>query len=212
MKIPNKGTVLKKIPQQKIGGEMLSMPEEQCARKIQYPLKDGEEMHDENVVKLLSLMRVWARICGLPLKELEPTLECKIHDMQILMLVPEEVKQHAIKLTNAAFEMIDNSAQMLAFLENNNILERIKSYYESFTTFSDAAIEKLMNHYQKKFEETRAYEAVVYLLRKEITQDFCCEDEKEAFTASMKLLSEQSADWRDGVKDDWRVKMDFSNC
>ena len=72
-----------------------------------------------------------------------------------------------------------------------------------------------MNHYQKKFEENRAYEALVYLLRKEITQDFCCEDEKETFTASMKLLSEQSyrvsADWRDGVKDDWRVKMEIAS-
>lgn len=182
--------------------------EEQSARKIQYPLKDGEEMHDENVVKLLALMRIWARIFGLPSLKLEPTLACKIHDMQILMLVPEEVEKRAVEVTDEAFEKIHSPDVMLRFLEKENMLERIKSYYQSFTTFSDAAIEKLMDSYQQNFERNHAYEAAVSLLRMEIKQDFGCEHEKEEFTAKMKLLSKHS-DWREGVKDDWRVKADL---
>ena len=182
--------------------------EEQSARKIQYPLQDGEEMHDENVVKLLTLMRIWARIFGLPSQELEPTLKSKIHDMQILMLVPEEVEKRAVELTDEVFQMIHSPGEMLTFLEKENMLERIKSYYQFFTNFADGAIEKLMDHYQQNFEQNRAYEAAVSLLRMEIKQEFGCEHEKEEFTAKMKLLSKHS-DWREGVKDDWRVKLEL---
>ena len=47
---------------------------------------------------------------------------------------------------------------------------------------------------------------MIGILRLEITQNFCCEDEKNTFADRVKELDEADSEWRDRVSGDWRIK------
>ena len=178
----------------------------QMNQKINYPLKNGAEMHNENVVKLLSLLRIWSRILGLP--ELKPAvaLSVKINDMKIAMDVPEELDARAIELTDEAFKNIKDPVEMMLLIKNEDIFLRLKSYYQTVMNISDSAVNNFITYYEENFHAVCAYEIMIDILRKEITQNFSCEDEKKTFTNRIKGLNEANSEWRDRVHGDWRVK------
>ena len=176
-----------------------------------YPLKtenDGEtgKLHDENAVNLIALLRIWARILGLPEKKVAVSLGIKIMDMEMAMEFTDAHRDRAIAIADEAFENIHGGVEMMTHVEQEEIFKRLESYYQTYMNISYPAIQNFIADYRKNFVQCRAYESMINFLRLEITQNFCCEDEKNTFIDHVKELDEADSEWRDRVSDDWRIK------
>ena len=172
-----------------------------------YPLwteKDG--MHEENAVKLIALLRIWARILGLPEKKVAVSLSIKIMDMEMAMEFTDAHRDRAIAIADEAFENISCRVEMMTHVEQEEIFKRLESYYQTYMNISYPAIENFIADYRENFGQCRAYESMIIFLRLEITQNFCSEDEKKTFEDQIKELDEADSEWRDRVNDDWRIK------
>ena len=97
---------------------------------------------------------------------------------------------------------------MMTFVESEEIFLRLKSYYRTFMKIPQNVVDNFITDYRENFVHCRAYESMIGLLRQEITQNFCCETEKESFADRIKELDEANSEWRVRVEDDWRVKED----
>lgn len=172
-----------------------------------YPLKTEKDgMHDENAVKLIALLRIWARILGLPEKKVAVSLGIKIMDMEMAMEFTDAHRDRAIAIADEAFENISGGVEMMNFVEQEKIFLRLEEYYQTFMHISYPAIQKFIADYRENFVHCRAYESMIGILRLEITQNFCCEDEKNTFADRVKELDEANSGWRDRVNGDWRIK------
>lgn len=174
--------------------------------KNNYPLKNGTEMHLENAVKLIALMRIWSRILGLPEKKPALSLGIKIMDMEMAMEFTDAHRDRAIAIADEAFENIHGGVEMMNFVEQEKIFLRLESYYQTFMNISGAAINNFIADYRENFVHCRAYETMIGILGQEIAQNFCCEDEKKAFADRVKELDDTDSAWRDRVSGDWRIK------
>lgn len=172
----------------------------------EYTLLNGQTLHLENAVKLIGLMRIWARILGLPEKTVDVTLSIKIRDMEMAMGFTDAHRTRAIGIADEAFDNISGGVKMMNFVEREEIFLRLGTYYDTFMNISDDAVENFITDYTNNFRMCRLYEWMIVILRQEITQNFCCETEKESFADRIKELDEQDSEWRDRVNGDWRIK------
>jgi len=171
-----------------------------------FPLKNGNELHVEHAVKLIALLRIWARILGLPEKKVAVSLSIKIMDMEMAMEFTDAHRDRAIAIADEAFENISCRVEMMTHVEQEEIFKRLESYYQTYMNISYPAIENFIADYRENFGRCRAYESMIIFLRLEITQNFCSEDEKKTFEDQIKELDEADSEWRDRVNDDWRIK------
>jgi hypothetical protein len=185
---------------------VIKVLEDHNNKKNNHPLKNGTKMHLQNAVKLISLLRIWSRILGLPTLKPDVSLNMKIYDMEMAMEFTAAHRARAIEIVDEAFENIKDGVEMMNFVEREKIFLRLKSYYQTFMNISDAAVENFIADYEENFSHCRAYESMIGILRQEITQNFCCEDEKKTFADRIKELDEADSEWRDRVIDDWRIK------
>ena len=172
----------------------------------EYTLLNGQTLHLENAVKLIGLLRIWARILGLPEKTVDVTLSIKIMDMEMAMDFTDAHRDRAVAVADEAFDNISGGVKMMNFVEREEIFLRLGAYYDTFMNISDDAVENFITDYTNNFRSCRAYEWMIVILRQEITQNFCCETEKETFADRIKELDEQDSEWRDRVNGDWRIK------
>ena len=172
----------------------------------EYTLLNGQTLHLENAVKLSGLLRIWAGISGLPKKTVDVTLSIKIMDMEMAMGFTDVHRDRAVAIVDEAFDNISGGVKMMNFVEREEIFLRLGAYYDTFMNISDDAVENFITDYTNNFRSCRAYEWMIVILRQEITQNFCCEMEKESFADRIKELDEQDSEWRDRVNGDWRIK------
>ena len=175
-------------------------------RKNFYPLRKHGKTHVENAVKLISLLHIWSRILGLPTLKPDVSLNIKIYDMVIAMDLTKAQQARAIEIVDETFDNIKGGVEMMNFVERQKIFLRLEAYYQTFMSIPQKVVDKFVADYKENFEHCRAYEMTVDILHQEISQNFCCEDEKKDFTARMKELDEANSEWRNRVIDDWRIK------
>lgn len=176
-----------------------------------FPLMHRKKLNVENAEKLITLMHVWSRIQGMPHKSESLVLCSKRCEMINVMGMSEEQETRCEGLADITFDRVRSGADMMVFLEAHDLLPRLKTYYKTYMKISDGALQKIMETYKKNFMYRCAYETAVDILRQEIAQDFCCENEKKEFQEKIAELNTVDPDWRDVPREDWRVKSDMEN-
>ena len=60
------------------------------------------KIHVENAVKLISLLRIWSRILGLPTLKPDVSLNMKIYDMEMAMDFTDAQRARAVEIADEA--------------------------------------------------------------------------------------------------------------